>query len=174
MDECFAHLLRLLYFMLPAYAANMAPPFSRYWRHWNRPIHERLLGRHKTVVGFGLGVSTAVLVTSVQAWLDARQGASALALVDYAYWPWLGLGFGIGAMAGDCAKSLFKRRLRIAPGGRWIPFDQIDFVLGALALVGPFAALSWTDVLLILVVSFAGDLLVNRIAFSIGIKDTPW
>jgi CDP-2,3-bis-(O-geranylgeranyl)-sn-glycerol synthase len=54
------HLLQLLYFMAPAYLANMAPPFVRYWKGWNRPIHARTLGDHKTVVGYALGVLTAV------------------------------------------------------------------------------------------------------------------
>jgi hypothetical protein len=37
------HLLQLLYFMLPAYLANMSPPFVRRWHGWNRPINVRLL-----------------------------------------------------------------------------------------------------------------------------------
>lgn len=164
-----AHLLQLLYFMAPAYLANMAPPFARYWKGWNRPIHECLLGSHKTVVGFVLGVIAGVAATAAQAWIAAPFG-----LIDYANWlPW-GLGFGIGTMAGDCLKSLCKRRLHITPGSPWIPFDQIDFVVGALVLVGPAAGLSWGDVIQILIVSFVGDLVVNRISFRVGIKETPW
>jgi len=53
--------LQLVYFMAPAYLANMAPPFVRYWKGWNRPISRRWLGSHKTVVGFGVGVLGAVL-----------------------------------------------------------------------------------------------------------------
>jgi len=37
MNESVVHLLQLLYFMAPAYLANMAPPFVRYWKGWNRP-----------------------------------------------------------------------------------------------------------------------------------------
>ena len=74
-----ARLVRLLYFMAPAYAANMAPPFVRYWKGWNRPISERRLGSHKTVVGFAVGVLAAVLVTFLQSRL-AWNGALGLAL----------------------------------------------------------------------------------------------
>lgn len=162
-------LLELLYFMAPAYLANMAPPFARYWPGWNRPIHERLLGSHKTVVGATMGVAAGVLATAAQAAIDAPFG-----LVDYACWPLLGLGFGVGAMAGDCLKSLFKRRLGVAPGASWVPFDQLDFPIGALLLVGYWARLSWLDVLLILAVTFIGDLAVNRAAFRMGIKDSAW
>lgn len=155
--------------MAPAYLANMAPPFVRFWTGWNRPIHVRLLGRHKTVVGFALGVGVGVLATAVQAWLGRPDNR-----VDYADWPWLGLGFGVGAMAGDSLKSLFKRRLGVAPGRPWLPFDQLDFVVGALLLVGPWARLSWRDVLVILLVTLVGDLLVNRLSFALRIKDSPW
>lgn len=169
MNEFVLHLISLIYFMAPAYLANMTPPFVRYWKGWNRPIHQRLLGSHKTVLGFVLGVAVAVLVTRLQAAL-----AWPIGRVDYQYWPLLGLGFGVGAMAGDALKSLFKRRLAIAPGKPWLPFDQIDFALGALALVGVRAALSWPDMLVILIATFVGDLVVNRLAFRLGIKESPW
>lgn len=162
-------LVALLYFMAPAYLANMAPPFVRYWKGWNRPINERLLGSHKTVIGFALGVVAGVLATGVQAAL-----ALPISRLDYAAWPLLGLGFGLGAMAGDSLKSLLKRRLGITPGWPWVPFDQIDFVFGALLLVAPWARLSWFEVLLILIGSFLAGLLVNRLAFRLGIKDSPW
>lgn len=163
------HLLQLLYFMAPAYLANMAPPFVRYWKGWNRPIHARTLGDHKTVVGYALGVLTAVMTAGVQAAIDVPSG-----LVDYAAWPWLGLAFGVGAMTGDSLKSYFKRLRGVPPGGRWIPFDQLDFVLGALLAVMPFVELAWTDVLAILVVTLLGDIAVNRVAFRLGIKSSPW
>jgi CDP-2,3-bis-(O-geranylgeranyl)-sn-glycerol synthase len=162
-------LLGLLYFMLPAYAANMAPPFVRYWKGWNRPIHARLLGAHKTVAGFAIGVMAGVLVAAMQAAV-----ATPLARVDYSCWPLLGLGLGGGAMLGDSAKSLLKRRLRIAPGARWFPFDQLDFAVGALVLVGAWAGLSWREAGVILLLSLIGDVLVNRLAFALHIKDAPW
>lgn len=169
MDDLAARLPELLYFMAPAYLANMAPPFARYWKGWNPPLHARSLGTHKTVVGFALGVVAAVIAAGLQAWA-ALPGQR----LDYGDWPWLGLGFGVGAMGGDCLKSWLKRRRGIAPGARWIPFDQLDFVIGALVVVGPFARLDAFDIALILLVSFAADVVVNRIAYSAGIKASPW
>jgi CDP-2,3-bis-(O-geranylgeranyl)-sn-glycerol synthase len=169
MHDAAFQLLSLLYFMLPAYAANMAPPFVRYWTGWNRPIHARLLGSHKTVVGFAVGVTAGVLVTATQAAI-----ATPLARFDYSHWPLLGLAMGGGAMLGDSVKSFFKRQLKIAPGSRWFPFDQLDFVLGALALAGTWADLSLADVGVILLASLVGDVLVNRLAFALNIKNTPW
>lgn len=158
--------VQLLYFMAPAYAANMAPPFVRYWRGWNRPISRRWLGTHKTVVGFGLGVVAAVVATFIQ----SRIGWDG-ALVAYEHWATLGLRFGVGAMAGDVAKSFVKRRAGIAPGDPWIPWDQIDFVLGALTLVWGAAALSWADLVIVLLLSGIGHVLVNRLGYWLGIRD---
>lgn len=170
MTTCADYLLALVLFMAPAYAANMAAPFARFWKGWNRPVHGRLLGSHKTVAGIVLGVLAAFVTMGLQ----ALGGLYTRPLVDYRDWPVLALGFGFGAMAGDAIKSGLKRRLGRPPGARWVPADQIDFVLGALVLVGPFASLAVPDVFVILAVTFIGDLVVNQVAFRLRIKETPW
>jgi CDP-2,3-bis-(O-geranylgeranyl)-sn-glycerol synthase len=164
-----SRVVQLLYFMAPAYAANMAPPFVLYWKGWNRPISRRGLGTHKTVMGFGIGVLAAIMVTFIQSRI-AWEGA----VVAYEHWAALGLRFGVGAMAGDVAKSFLKRRAGIAPGDPWIPWDQVDFVLGALTLVWGAAALSWADLALILLLSVAGHVLVNHLGYWLGIRDVRW
>ena len=163
-------LLELVWLMLPVYCANMAAPFVKFWRGWNRPIHPLLLGNHKTIVGFGVGVAAAIAAAYLQSGLlvaipllwDARD--------------WLGVGFacGLGALCGDAVKSFFKRRLGIAPGHRWIPADQVDFVVGGLLALGWFVNLSGSDILAILAVSFVADVAVNQLAFRAGIRDTAW
>lgn len=160
---------QLLYLMAPAYLANMTPPFTRFWTGWNRPISERWLGSHKTIVGAVAGV----IVALVTAWLQASLGWRGN-IVDYGRWPLVGLLLGVGAMAGDVAKSYVKRRLRIAPGARWIPADQVDFVIGALVLIAPLARLAWLDIAAILAISFLGDVAVNHVAFWLGVRDTKW
>jgi CDP-2,3-bis-(O-geranylgeranyl)-sn-glycerol synthase len=71
-------------------------------------------------------------------------------------------------------KSFFKRRLGIAPGKPWIPADQLDYVVGALALVWSRFELSWTDVLIIALVSFAGHFVVTRIGYWLGVRDVKF
>src|SRR5438034_656228 len=161
--------LQLAYFMAPAYVANMAPPFVRYWKGWNRPISRRWLGTHKTALGFVLVVVAGTRTTLVQ-WLVAWTGS----IVTYEDWPLLGVLFGAGAMAGDSAKSFFKRRLGVEPARPWIPFDQLDFVLGALLLVSTRVTLAWADVATILLLSFCGHILVNHLGCWLGIRDTRW
>lgn len=163
------HLAQLLYLMLPVYLANMAPPFVRFWRGWNPPISIPLLGSHKTVVGFAAGVAVAVAVAFIQSRL--RWDGS---LLSPNHWLAAGIAAGFGAMAGDSLKSFFKRRLRIAPGQRWIPFDQLDFILGGLVALSFFVRLDWIDIALICAISFVGDVLVNQLSFYLGIRDTRW
>ena len=159
--------MQLVYFMLPAYAANMTPPFLRYWKGWNPPIAPRRLGAHKTVLGFASGVCAAIIV----AWLQSLIAWNASLVEADA---WLGLRFGIGAMAGDSAKSFLKRRLGIPPGERWIPFDQLDFVIGALVLTWSRASLTWTDLAAIVVLTATGHILVDHLGYWLGIRDTKW
>jgi CDP-2,3-bis-(O-geranylgeranyl)-sn-glycerol synthase len=160
---------QLLYFMAPAYAANMAPPFVRFWKGWNRPISRRWLGTHKTILGAGLGVLAAVAATFVQSRIP-WDGT----LAAYDHWIGLGLRFGVGAMAGDAAKSFVKRRVGITPGKPWVPWDQIDFVLGALVLTWGAAALSWGDLAIIFLLSVVGHVLVNHVGYWLGIRDVRW
>lgn len=160
---------QLLYFMAPAYTANMAPPFVKYWPGWNRPISERWLGSHKTVIGFAAGILAACATTLAQSSM-AIPGS----LVAYDDWLGLGLRFGLGAMAGDSLKSFLKRRAGIRPGASWIPFDQLDFVLGALALVWSRVSLSLADVVVILLVTVGGHIAVNHLGYWLGIRDSRW
>jgi CDP-2,3-bis-(O-geranylgeranyl)-sn-glycerol synthase len=162
-------LAELIYFMVPAYLANMAPPFVRFWRGWNHPINRRWLGDHKTVVGFGAGLIVALAATFLQSRI---YGPSRLWPADD--WPIIGIAFGLGAMGGDCFKSFLKRLRGIPPGRPWIPMDQLDFVLGALIVTLPWVHLPWSDIATILIASFLGDLVINQLAFWMGIRSTPW
>ena len=92
MDGLPYRVFQLLYFMLPAYAANMTPPFMKYWKGSNPPITRRLLGAHKTVPGFASGAGAAVLVT----FLQSRIGWDG-SIVREEPWLDLGLHFGVGA-----------------------------------------------------------------------------
>lgn len=162
-------IVELVYLMLPIYLANMAPPFVKYWRGWNRPINERWLGSHKTVLGFTFGIAAAILTTLIQSGIRWRGD-----LVNYEQWFLLGLTCGCGAMVGDSLKSYFKRRLQIASGRSWIPADQLDFVLGGLLVLSFWVRLSWLDVIAVLALSFVGDIIVNHLSFQLGVRDTRW
>lgn len=95
-------------------------------------------------------------------------------LISHDHWILLGIAAGSGAMLGDSLKSRFKRRLGIVPGRRWIPFDQLDFVLGGLLALSFWIRPSLSDIILILVISVAGDIAVNQLSYRLGVRDTSW
>lgn len=161
---------QLLWLVLPLFAANMAPPFVRWWPWRNPPIHERWLGNHKTWVGVGFAVIAASLVCFVQAHIAWRGSLIELA----PRWLAVGITCGLAAMTGDALKSLVKRRIGIAPGQPWRPFDQLDFIAAGLLALSVWVALSWADVAFVLGLTWAGSELVNRMAFRWGIKAVPW
>ena len=161
--------LQLLYVMLPVFTANLAAPFARHLPGVPRPISERWLGSHKTWRGCGL----ALLASTAAAWLQSRLRWHG-DLVGYDDWFALGALCGAAAMAGDSAKSFVKRRLGIAPGKPWVPADQLDYVVAGLLVLSLWVRFDWTDVAVVLAISFVGSLVVNRLSARIGIKDTPW
>lgn len=162
--------LLLLYFFLPAYVANMAPVFVRKWKILAKPVSAKHFGSHKTWRGLVFGTLAAILVAGIQRWL----AIGSLTIAPYDTWLLLGFLLGAGAMLGDLAKSFFKRRLGIPPGKSWIPFDQIDFVIGGLALASFVYFPGWTGALILIIVSFFLHILVNYVGHKLRMRKTAW
>ncbi len=151
-----------LWFFLPAIIANMAPVFAARY-NWlaglNIPLdfgyqwnNGALLGSNKTVRGLLVGVIAAAIV----GWLQGDL--------------LLGAGLGLGALLGDAIKSFLKRRLNIPSGESWKPWDQIDFVLGAIVVSVIFYSLSVTHYLIALVIIGFGSYLVSYVGIKLNIK----
>ena len=163
-------ILKSLYFFLPAYVANMAPILLRWIPFANRPVSKRLFGENKTWRGLLVGTLAGGLIFALQKIIH-NSGWQKLALIDYNDFSFL-LGFllGLGALLGDLVKSYYKRKAEIAPGRPWIPFDQIDFVIGGLAL-GFFIYVPPVEVaVVLLVISPLLHLLVNYIGYLLKIN----
>jgi CDP-2,3-bis-(O-geranylgeranyl)-sn-glycerol synthase len=107
------------------------------------------------------------------AFVQSRIGWSA-ALVGQSDWPAIGLRLGIGAMAGDSAKSFAKRPLGIPPGAPWVAFDQLDFAAGALLVLAPRVPRSILDYGRIVAASVGGHIAVNHVAYGLGVRDARW
>lgn len=179
-------LLQCIYFMLPAYFANMAPVFAQklsVLKFLTKPIDngqglkgKPIFGTNKTWRGLVVGIITAIATVWLQYFLYSIQFFQKISLINYfTINLWL-LGFllGFGALFGDLVKSFFKRRINLKPGAPWIPFDQIDFVIGALIFVSFAIRLSWSVVLVVLLVSPILHFLTNQIGFILKIKNTKW
>lgn len=166
--------LKSLYLFLPAYFANMAPVLLRWIPFLGKPIHSRLFGEHKTWRGLIVAPLAAVLIFSLQK-IAYRQDFTSLALIDYDDFSLLyGFLLGLGAILGDLVKSYFKRRAKIKPGERWLFWDQLDFVFGALILSG-FVYVPAAEVALIIVV-FTPFLHIatNHLGFWLKIRKEKW
>ena len=172
--------LRVLYFFVPAYAANMAPVLiGKRLAFLAAPLDfgaslggVRIFGDHKTWRGLIVGVATGAAAFSLQRVLyDAGHGHT-LALFDYGTLPAAsGAWLGFGAILGDAVKSFFKRRVGIAPGKPWIGPDEVDFYLGAAAVAAFVVPLPLVPLLLSIPVVIAGHLLSNIVAWALGLKD---
>ena len=167
-------LLKSLYFFLPAYFANMAPVLFRWIPGGGKPIQEHWFGKNKTWRGIVAAVLTGILIFMLQQYLY-RQWFRSWALLDYADFSLL-LGFllGAGAILGDLVKSYYKRKAGIPPGAKWLPWDQLDFVIGALL----FSFLVYVPpaeiTLIVLIASPFLHVMVNYIGYLLKIKNNPY
>lgn len=166
-----------LYFFLPGYVANMCPVIAGALAlPGGRPISVRCLGEGKTWRGVYAAVFGAVLTVWTQRLLQESTMLESLRLVDYTSVSivLLGVLLGSGAIGGDILKSFFKRQLGIARGRPWVPFDQLDFVIGGLVFVSPFAVLDWQGMLVLVFLTPLLHLATNVIGFSLGMKREWW
>ena len=168
-------MIDLVYFMLPAYLANMAPPLLKRINFLNIPISERLLGNHKTYRGLIFAVIIGMLIVYIQKILFQYDFFKNISLINYSEYSLL-LGFllAFGAMFGDIVKSFIKRRANIMPGERFFPFDQLDFVFGALIFSYFMVKLSFVDIILILIISFILHIIFNHLGYYLRINENKW
>jgi len=135
-------IIQALWLILPAYIANASAllvgggtpiDFGKNWKDG-----KRILGDGKTWRGLITGAfvgMTCGFGFSVVAKLAATSDFAFLGINDYTGFPLMipiVASICFGALIGDIIESFFKRRLGKDRGEDWIPFDQLDFILGAL------------------------------------------
>ena len=181
MQEYFIFILKCFYLMLPAYFANMAPVIVKKINLFVFPIdfgkklnNKPLFGKNKTFRGFIFGISFGMVISYFQSSLYIFPFFKSLSFFDYQNWISFGFLMGFGALAGDLIKSFFKRRLDIKPGEPFVPFDQTDFVIGALMFIMPVFGLTLKIFLASLLLSFVLHIIVNHVAFYLKIRNEKW
>ena len=133
----------------------------------------RILGNHKTVRGalVMIGASTAGMV------LQGQWRFPSLELFDYGsvHRPLAGFLLGLGFVLGELPNSFLKRRRNIppgAPGGfHFTVLDQVDSVLGCLALLGPVWMAPPRVWLLALVLGSLMHMAFNLLFVRLGLKE---
>jgi len=137
-------ILQAIWLFLPAYAANgtallvgggLPIDFGRKWKDGRR-----IFGDGKTWRGFFVGSLIGIVVgfslATVAKYLTEK-GLNPFELDCFEGFPImipLVSSLSFGALIGDLVESFFKRRIGKERGEDWFPFDQLDFVLGALFL----------------------------------------
>ena len=165
------------YFILPAYVANMAPVIAgKLNLRLGTPINIDLFGSHKTWRGVIAAYLGALIAIVFQWFLQKNDIFMFYNMLDYEkinlfLYAFL---FGIGAITGDLIKSYFKRKLGRRPGSSWIPFDQLDFIAGALIFLLPFFVLPWSNILTLIIITPALHFLANVVAYFFGFKKVWW
>ena len=171
-----------LWAMLPAYVPNNVAVLTG----GGRPIDggrtwggRRVLGDGKTWRGTAAGTLAGVaLALALNAVADAA--GTALGVTPPTFPVIAALGLSLGAMCGDIGASFLKRRTGRERGAPFPGLDQLDFVIGALALATllDFGWVTDTVTLPVLVVVLVATpllhVLTNAIAYALGVKDKPW
>ena len=173
--------MKCFYLMLPAYFANMAPVMVKKIGLFAFPIdfnkrigNAPLLGKNKTFRGLIFGIAFAIIIAVLQNMAHNIEFFRGISFIDYQNWLLFGLLMGFGALAGDLAKSFFKRRVGINPGDKFVPFDQTDFVVGALIFIMPVFKVTLAIFIVSLLLSFVLHIIVNHVAFYLKIRGEKW
>lgn len=179
-------ILQALYFMLPAYVANMVPVFFSHWkmgRVMDSPVDlgqkfrgKRIFGTNKTVKGFLFGTVFGVLICVSQFGLSELGWTSGLNIINYTFYNSVLIGalLGFGALAGDVVESFLKRQIGIAPGRAFPVFDQMDFIVGSLVFVSIVVDLPFDILITILILSPVLPFIANIVAYFLKIKKVWW
>lgn len=161
-EQVLKELFFAFWFFGPAGLANVfafASGKIKFLRPYNYPVDfglrirgKRILGSHKTIRGFVVGTILAILGVYTQVlFYNTMPWQQVVLPINYNEINPILLGFllGFGALLGDAIKSFFKRQWGIQPGRSWVPFDQIDYIVGGIALSYFYYPLEWYQYVLI-------------------------
>ena len=178
----------LVWLFTPAGIANMSPVFAKnipLLKKYKQPVDfgktyrgKRLLGDNKTVRGFSAGTLLATGCGILQVILASNWAffAEITDVIDYQ--SWVAVLFaavvGFGALVGDSIASFAKRQLDIAAGESWFPFDQIDFIAGALVFSLAFFTLPFEYYIVAFGLALVLHLVVKFIGWIVGLEDKPF
>lgn len=149
--------IKALWYILPAYFANMSPVIFG----GGRPLDmgknfvdgRRIFGEHKTVRGFLSGVVIGTIVGILQGRFLQ------------------GLALSLGAMVGDCFGSFLKRRMGLVEGSSAPLLDQEGFLIFSLIFSYPIESIPFESVVFLLAMTPLLHLLSNLIAHALGLKE---
>lgn len=159
--------LHLASILLLLGVANGTPIFAKrlLGTRFNAPLdgglklrdRRRLFGNSKTIRGMVLSIACTALVAPLVG-IDAMIGA----------------GLAAASMLGDLTSSFIKRRLGLRLHARALGLDQIPEALLPLLLLHPRLGLGAVDIVVIVALFIALELILSKLLFRLGIRDRPY
>ena len=163
----------LFFTALPLYVANASAVISRGKTplDFNRTLSDGqpLFGNGKTWKGTILGIASGTLAGALSMYFFPMFTAQ----VSTSY-IWYSFFLSMGAILGDLAGSFLKRRMKIKRGEPAHLLDQLDFVIGGMALAVIVSKPDWTGVILLIMITPFMHMASNRLAYMLGLKKVPW
>lgn len=171
-----------IWLLLPAYTPNnfavifgggMPVDFGK-----NFIDGKRLLGNGKTIRGFIAGVVGGTIVAHLQLIIEKVSNIGLYSSIEYGSFLLLILGLTLGAMLGDMGGSFIKRRFNVDRGGKFPLLDQLGFLLVGFALASFSSGFEILFTLPVIITGFIITpilhVLINIIAYKLGLKNVPW
>jgi CDP-2,3-bis-(O-geranylgeranyl)-sn-glycerol synthase len=180
------YILSCFYFFLPAYFANMTPPLvrgARFLKILDREVDfgkkflsRPILGPHKRWRGVIFGIIIGILIAGFQLWLYQFSFVKKISLLDYQKINIFFFGFLIsaGAVFGDLLFAFIKRRLKMPPGARFLPWDQTNYVIGAYLFLTPVFKIDILIWITLFIFTFLLHIIVNRLGYCLGLHRAKW
>lgn len=174
---------KCIYSTLPPIFANMAPIITQKIKILNYPLDfglkikgKPVLGPKKTFRGLISGILFSMVIMNIEFLIYKFTPFKTLTIFDFETINFQALAFlmGFGVIFGDSVESFIKRRLEIPPGKKFIPWDQLDCVLGGLSfgrIVWPFPIKYG---IIIIIATFFIHITIRHIAYYLGINETKW
>lgn len=180
------YILSCFYFFLPAYFTNMTPPLMRKVnlftfldrevdfgkKFWGQPI----LGSHKSWRGVIFGIIVGILVAGIQGYLYQFPTIQKISFLNYYQINIFLFGFLIsaGAVFGDLLFAFIKRRLKMEPGARFLPWDQTNYVIGTALFLTPFFKIEIIVWITLFILTFLLHLIFNRLGYCLKLHRAKW
>ncbi len=171
--ELYTQIIKIVLLLLPMYLTNSSAmlfggktplDFNKKWRD-GLPI----FGPGKTwkgsIMGVAIGTTSAFLVYFVFP-LTVNE--------MYANYVVLGFLLALGAIVGDSIASFFKRRNRIKRGDEVLFLDQLDFVIGGMALGSIIYTPNFYEIAAIAILTLLVHKTSNFLAYRMKLKKVPW
>ena len=184
--DSLTYILSCLYFFLPAYLANMTPPLARsssLFKFLDREVDfgktflgQPIFGSHKRWRGVIFGTMVGMAAASLQHWLYQFSAVREISFLNYWQINILLFGFLIsaGAILGDLFSAFIKRRLKLEPGKRFMPFDQTNYVIGAYIFLTPLFKIDILVWINLFILTFLLHVIFNRLGYYLNIHQAKW